>query len=98
VARSVHAEAALKLRYRPRRWSVPLRREGGRLSVGGAVGASDDRLFNAVAVLARELSWKGTAREYRAELEKRGYDREAGSPVRAEARRRPPVHGLGWMR
>jgi hypothetical protein len=41
-------------------------------------------LANAVAVLARELSWQGTAREYRLKLEKRGHDCEALSTVRAE--------------
>lgn len=44
-------------------------------------------LSNAVAVLARELSWQGTAREYGAELEERGDHCEAGGAVRVEAPR-----------
>lgn len=78
----------LKLLYRPRRVECP--RCGIRVEDfpwAEPWARVTTALSNAVAVLARELSWQGTAREYGAELEKRGDDCKAGCAVRAEAPR-----------
>src|SRR4029077_4479842 len=86
----------LRLRYRPRRVECPrcgLR--GGDFSWAEPWARVTTALSNAVAILARELSWKGTARQY-------GLDWKSVAAIvkRAVAyglrhRARPPGHGIG---
>jgi transposase len=81
----------LKLRYRPRRVACPrcgLRVEDFPWAEPWARVTT--ALSNAVSRLARELSWQGTARQVRTELEERRHHREAGggiwlAPSRASA-------------
>ena len=55
----------LRLRYCPRRIDCPkVWRARGGFSLGRALARVTTALANAVAVLARELSWQGTARQY----------------------------------
>jgi transposase len=86
----------LKLRYRPRRVECP--RCGVRVEDfpwAEPWARVTTALANAVAVLARELSWQGTAREYGL-----NWKSVAGIVKRAvqyglKHRRRPPVHVIG---
>jgi transposase len=86
----------LKLRYRPRRVECP--RCGVRVEDfpwAEPWARVTMALSNAVAVLARELSWQGTARHYGlnwksvATIVKRAVD------YGLRHRKRPPVHGIG---
>jgi transposase len=86
----------LKLRYRPRRVSCP--RCGVRVEDfpwAEPWARVTTALGNAVAVLAQQLSWKGTAREY-------GLDWKCVATIVRRAvryglkhRKRPPVHVIG---
>jgi transposase len=86
----------LKLRYRPRRVDCP--RCGVRVEAfpwAAPWARVTTALANAVAILARELSWQGTAREY-------GLDWKSVATIVKRAvqyglknRARPPVHIIG---
>jgi len=86
----------LKLRYRPRRVECP--RCGVRVEdfpwaePWARVTAA---LANAVAVLARELSWQGTAREYGLNWKSVATIVKRGVRYGLEHRARPPVHVIG---
>src|SRR5438874_12061019 len=86
----------LKLRYRPRRVECP-----------GCGGRVDDcpwaepwarvttALSNAVAMLARELSWQGTAREYGLNWKSVATIVKRAVRYGLKHRKRPPVHVIG---
>lgn len=86
----------LKLRYRPRRVECP--RCGVRVEdfpwaePWARVTAA---LSNAVAVLARELSWKGTAREYGLNWKSVATIVKRAVRYGLKHRKRPPVHAIG---
>jgi hypothetical protein len=52
-------------------------------------------LFHAVAVLARELSWQGTAREYGLNWKSVATIVKRAVQYGLQYRARPPVHALG---
>jgi transposase len=87
---------ALKLRYRPRRVECP--RCGVRVEdfpwaePWARVTAA---LSNAVAVLARELSWQGTARQYGLNWKSVATIVKRAVQYGLRHRKRPPVHVIG---
>ena len=87
---------ALKLRYRPRRVACP--RCGVRVEdfpwaePWARVTAA---LSNAVAVLARELSWQGTARHYGLNWKSVATIVKRAVQYGLRHRKRPPVHVIG---
>ena len=86
----------LKLRYRPRRVECP--RGGVRVEDfpwAEPWARVTTALFNAVAVLARELSWKGTAREYGLNWKSVATIVKRTVQYGLKHRRRPPVHWIG---
>jgi transposase len=86
----------LKLRYRPRRVECP--RCGVRVEDfpwAEPWARVTTALFNAVAVLARELSWKGTAREYGLNWKSVATIVKRAVQYGLKHRRRPPVHWIG---
>ena len=86
----------LKLRYRPRRVECP--RCGVRVEDfpwAEPWARVTTALSNAVAVLARELSWQGTAREYGLNLKSVATIVKRAVQYGLKHRRRPPVHWIG---
>ena len=86
----------LKLRYRRRRVECP--RCGVRVEDfpwAEAWARVTTALSNAVAVLARELSWQGTAREYRLNWKSVATIVKRAVQYGLKHRVRPPVHAIG---
>src|ERR1700726_2424233 len=86
----------LKLRYRPRRVDCPrcgLRVEDFPWAEPWARVTTD--LSNAVAVLARELSWQGTARQYGLNWKSVATIVKRAVEYGLRHRARPPVHAIG---
>jgi transposase len=86
----------LKLRYRPRRVECP--RCGVRVEDfpwAEPWARVTTALSNAVAVLARELSWKGTAREYGLNWKSVATIVKRAVQFGLKHRKRPPVHAIG---
>jgi len=86
----------LKLRYRPRRVECP--RCGVRVEDfpwAEPWARVTTALSNAVAVLARELSWQGTAREYGLNWKSVATIVRRAVRYGLEHRQRPPVHVIG---
>jgi transposase len=86
----------LKLRYRPRRVECP--RCGVRVEDfpwAEPWARVTTALFNAVAVLARELSWQGTAREYGLNWKSVATIVKRAAQYGLKHRARPPVHAIG---
>jgi transposase len=86
----------LKLRYRPRRVECP--RCGVRVEDfpwAEPWARVTTALSNAVAVLARELSWKGTAREYGLNWKSVATIVKRAVAYGRKHRARPPVHAIG---
>ena len=86
----------LKLRYRPRRVECP--RCGVRVEDfpwAEPWARVTTALSNAVAVLARELSWKGTAREYGLNWKSVATIVKRAVQYGRKHRKRPPVHVMG---
>ena len=86
----------LKLRYRPRRVECP--RCGVRVEDfpwAEPWARVTTALSHAVAVLARELSWKGTAREYGLNWKSVATLVKRAVQYGLEHRKRPPVHAIG---
>ena len=86
----------LKLRYRPRRVECP--RCGVRVedfAWAEPWARVTTALSNAVAVWARELSWKGTAREYGLNWKSVATIVKQAVPYGLKHRARPPVHAIG---
>lgn len=86
----------LKLRDRPRRVVGP--RGGVRVEDfpwAEPWARVTTALSNAVAVLARELRWQGTARQYGLNWKSVATIVKRALPDRLKHRRRPPVHGIG---
>jgi len=86
----------LKLRYRPRRVECP--RCGVRVEDfpwAEPWARVTTALSHAVAVLARELSWKGTAREYGLNWKSVATIVKRAVQYGLEHRKRPPVHAIG---
>ena len=86
----------LKLRYRPRRVECP--RCGVRVEDfpwAEAWARVTTALGNAVAVLARELSWQGTAREYGLNWKSVATIVKRAVQYGLKHRARPPVHVIG---
>jgi transposase len=86
----------LKLRYRPRRVECP--RCGVRVEDfpwAEPWARVTTALSNAVAVLARELSWKGTAREYGLNWKSVATIVKRAVAYGLKHRARPPVHAIG---
>jgi transposase len=86
----------LKLRYRPRRVECP--RCGVRVEDfpwAEPWARVTTALFNAVAVLARELSWQGTAREYGLNWKSVATIVKRAVQYGLKPRQRPPVHWIG---
>ena len=86
----------LKLRYRPRRVECP--RCGVRVEDfpwAEPWARVTTALSNAVAVLARELSWKGTAREYGLNWKSVATIVQRAVQYGLKHRKRPPVHAIG---
>ena len=86
----------LKLLYRPRRVECPrcgVRVEGFPWAEPWARVTT--ALSNAVAVLARELSWKGTAREYGLNWKSVATIVKRAVQYGLKHRARPPVHAIG---
>ncbi|MCC7153282.1 MAG: transposase family protein [Bryobacterales bacterium] len=84
----------LKLRYRPRRAECP--RCGVRVEDfpwAEPWARVTTALSTAVAVLARELSWKGTAREYGLNWKSVATIVKRAVQYGLKHRKRPPVHG-----
>ena len=87
---------ALKLRYRPRRVECP--RCGVRVEDfpwADPWARVTTALANAVAVLARELSWQGTAREYGLNWKSVATIVKRAVRYGLRHRARPPVHVIG---
>ena len=87
---------ALKLRYRPRRVECP--HCGGRVEDfpwAEPWARVTTALANAVAVLARELSWQGTAREYGLDWKSVATIVKRAVQYGLKRRARPPVHVIG---
>ena len=86
----------LKLRYQPRR--VECTRCGVRVEDfpwAEPWARVTTALSNAVAVLARELSWKGTAREYGLNWKSVATIVKRAVQYGLKHRKRPPVHAMG---
>jgi transposase len=86
----------LKLRYRPRRVECP--RCGVRVEDfpwAEPWARVTTALSNAVAVLARELSWQGTAREYGLNWKSVATIVKRSVQYGLKHRKRPPVHVIG---
>lgn len=86
----------LKLRYQPRRVECP--RCGVRVEDfpwAEPWARVTTALSNAVAVLARELSWKGTAREYGLNWKSVATIVRRAVQYGLKHRKRPPVHAIG---
>ena len=86
----------LKLRYRPRRVKCP--RCGVRVEDfpwAEPWARVTTALSNAVAVLARELSWQGTAREYGLNWKSVATIIKRAVQYGLKHRARPPVHAIG---
>lgn len=86
----------LRLRYRPRRVECP--RCGVRVEDfpwAEPWARVTTALSNAVAVLARELSWKGTAREYGLNWKSVATIVKRAVQYGLKHRKRPPVHAIG---
>jgi transposase len=86
----------LKLRYRPRRVECP--RCGVRVEDfpwAEPWARVTTALSNAVAVLARELNWKGTAREYGLNWKSVATIVKRAVQYGLKHRKRPPVHAIG---
>lgn len=86
----------LKLRYRPRRVDCP--RCGVRVEDfpwAEPWARVTTALFNAVAMLARELSWQGTAREYGLNWKSVATIVRRAVQYGLKHRVRPPVHAIG---
>ena len=86
----------LKLLYRPRRLECP--RCGVRVEEfpwAEPWARVTTALSNAVAVLARELSWKGTAREYGLNWKSVATIVKRAVQYGLKHRARPPVHAIG---
>jgi transposase len=86
----------LKLRYQPRRVACP--RCGVRVEDfpwAEPWARVTTALSNAVAVLARELSWKGTAREYGLNWKSVATMVKRAVQYGLKHRKRPPVHAIG---
>src|SRR5215831_13742314 len=96
MARSIDAEIAIEIALPPPTSRMSqVRLAGGGLSLGGTLGTCNFGTVECGAILARELSWKGTARQY-------GLDWKSVAAIvkRAVAyglrhRARPPVHVIG---
>jgi transposase len=89
-------KAPLKLRYRPRRVECP--RCGVRVEAfpwADPWARVTTALANAVAILARELSWHGTAREYRLDWKTVATIVKRAVTYGLANRARPPVHVIG---
>lgn len=87
---------ALRLRYRPRRVRCP--RCGVRVEDfpwAEPWARTTKTLSNAVAVLARELSWQGTARQYGLNWKSVATIVKRTVAYGLKHRRRPPVHEIG---
>jgi transposase len=87
---------ALKLRYRPRRVDCP--RCGVRVEDfpwAEPWARVTTALANAVAVLARELSWQGTARQYGLNWKSVATVVKRAVQYGLRHRKRPPVHVIG---
>src|SRR5262252_5410843 len=86
MARPVHAEVALKAALPSASGGVSaLRRAGGRLSVGRALGASDYGVVQCRVCAGAGVELEGHGARIQVELEERGHDCEAGRAVRVEA-------------
>ena len=86
----------LKLRYRPRRVECP--RCGVRVEDfpwAEPWARVTTALSNAVAILARELSWQGTAREYGLNWKSVATIVKRAVQYGLKHRKRPPVHVIG---
>jgi transposase len=86
----------LQLRYRPRRVECP--RCGVRVEDfpwAEPWARVTTALSNAVAVLARELSWQGTAREYGLNWKSVATIVKRAVQYGLKHRKRPPVHAIG---
>ena len=83
----------LKLRYRPRRVECP--RCGEDFPWAEPWARVTTALSNAVAVLARELSWQGTAREYGLNWKSVATIVKRAVQYGLKHRSRPPVHAIG---
>ena len=86
----------LKLRYRPRRVECP--RCGVRVEDfpwAEPWARVTTALFNAVAMLARELSWQGTARQYGLNWKSVATIVKRAVEYGLKHRARPPVHMIG---
>jgi len=86
----------LKLRYQPRRVECP--RCGVRVEDfpwAEPWARVTTALSNAVAVLARELSWQGTAREYGLNWKSVATIVKRAVQYGLKHRKRPPVHAIG---
>jgi transposase len=89
-------KSALKLRYRPRRVECP--RCGVRVEDfpwGEPWARVTSALSNAVAKLARELSWQGTARQYALNWKSVATIVKRAVQYGLKNRSRPPVHVIG---
>jgi transposase len=87
---------ALTLRYRPRRVDCP--RCGVRVEVvpwAEPWARVTTALANAVSVLARELSWRGTARQYGLNWKSVATIVQRAVQYGRRHRKRPPVHTIG---
>jgi len=87
---------ALTLRYRPRRVDCP--RCGVRVEVvpwAEPWARVTTALANAVSVLARELSWRGTARQYGLNWKSVATIVKRAVQYGRRHRKRPPVHTIG---
>jgi transposase len=87
---------ALTLRYRPRRVDCP--RCGVRVEVvpwAEPWARVTTALANAVSVLARELSWRGTARQYGLNWKSVATIVKRAVQSGRRHRKRPPVHTIG---
>src|SRR5271166_2694870 len=85
MARSIDAEIAAETALPPPSRGMPeVRRAGGGLSLGGAVGAGHRGSVQCGGETGAGIELAGDGAPVRTELEKRGYDCEAGRAVRVE--------------
>src|ERR1017187_7738914 len=85
MARSIDAEIAVETALPPASRGMPeVRRAGGGLSLGGAVGAGHLGSVQCGGETGAGVELAGNGAPVRTELEKRSHDCEAGGAVRVE--------------